>query len=429
MSLKKHIKVLLCILSFLSFNAYSATNLNDINTDMVSLKKQCGASENCAESFFELIPWIWNTRIPDSNNPLLVNIGPGTFRIANPDTGYGMLFCNSGGHVTFRGAGRSTTTIVGPGVIFPLDLLNESTVVKIKNCEQLSFEDMTIKADLFTDAAAYAVGWEGEGNSTWNNVELIASYYPWVDKCSNSGTTSSHSWFSSTFTSNGTGVLNVAYRSDCGFSEIHGSNLIAIKSSVNSPWSLLGVEAGSKGQVALYGSQVRVIVPADANSNVVYNNPEAPSGPSSVPSYGHGGLLALNGGIIHMHGGIISVRHERNDVNSSVFGARAIGSGSMVHTPDTAFGMKASGTGVVERIMASDGGVVNAPFQWPAGSNPPDIISTDGSDTFVETDCNSSGQCTDVPANQRQPHMMIYNSNCLPSTQWFDSTMKLCRLN
>ena len=419
---KMNIKFIIATLFFFSVSANSATSLNDINADTVSLKVDCGTSENCAEDMFELMGWIWASRSPSALKPLLVNIGPGTFKFINPANGYAGSFCNGGGHVTFRGAGRNTTTIIGPGKAVKIGFLNETAVLHIQDCDQLSFESLSIRADLFEENAAYTVGWVGGGSSTWNNVELVASYYPWVDVCSGNNEISTHTWFGSTFISNGTGVLNTAYRSDCGSSEIHGSNLLVNKSKVNSPWSMIGVQAGSKGQVALYGSSVRVIVPATADANVVYSN----QSPSYAPSYGHGGLLAIDGGIIHMHGGIISVRHERNDVNSSVFGVRSFGAGSAIHTPDTAFGLKASGSGVVARIML-DGGKVSAPFQWPAGETPPAITSLNGADTFVETDCNTLGQCVNVPAAEQMPHMMIYNANCSAADPWFDSSLNQCR--
>jgi len=186
---------------------------------------------------------------------------------------------------------------------------------------------------------------------------------------------------------------------------------------------MVGVEAGSQGRVEIYGSSVKVIVPANADPNIVFSN-QSPSG--SIPTYGQGGLLAIDGGIIHMHGGIISVRHERDDADSSVFGARTDGTASVIHTPDTAYGMKAGGNGVIARIMTS-GGIVMAPFQWPQGDTPPDITSENGADMFVETDCSISGVCDNVPTNEQIPHMMIYNANCSTGGRWFDTSMNQCR--
>ena len=256
-------------------------------------------------------------------------------------------------------------------------------------------------------------------------MELIAAYYPWVDVCATGNSAiGTHTWFGSTFISHGQGVLNVGYKSNCGISEIHGSNIFVTKTILgNTNWSMIGVEAGAKGEIALYGSSVRVIVPATASAGIVFSNQNI----SIPPVYGQGGLLALDGGIIHMHGGIVSVRHERNDVTSSVFGARTIGVGSMVHTPDTAYGMKASGSGVVARVMMS-GGEVSAPYQWPQSTNPPNIISVTGADIFIETDCSMTGACDNVPSTQQEPHIMIYNSYCTLGKPWFDSTMKQCRM-
>ncbi|MBI5461281.1 MAG: hypothetical protein HY941_03750 [Gammaproteobacteria bacterium] len=416
--------ILIAIFATASSTAYCATNLNNSNASTVSLQTQCGSTSDCAESMYDLLTWIWGTKHPSAVNPLLVNIGPGNFPVNDPSTGSGMQFCNNNGYVTFRGAGRGTTTITGEGYSgIKAGFTSLGSVVLIKNCQQLSFEDLTISAPLDGDMNDNAIGWIGGGSSNWTNVEVVAAYYPWVDICASGSTVvGTHNWFSSSLVSNGSGILNTGYRSDCGISEIYGSKIFSTKTARGGLWSILGVEAGAHGHVEIYGSSVKVLVPANADPSIVLPIMADPV----TGAYGQGGLLALDGGVIHMHGGVVSVRHEIDGVNSSVFGARTVGAGSSIHTPDTAYGMKASGSGILARVM-TDGGMVMAPFQWPQGDTPPVITSANGADSFVETDCNASGVCDGVPTDQQMPHMMIYNANCVANGPWFDETMNSCR--
>ena len=165
--------------------------------------------------------------------------------------------------------------------------------------------------------------------------------------------------------------------------------------------------------VEIYGSLVRSI-----NEDPLSTYPNH----NSMPAFsGHGGLLARNGATIHMHGGIVSVRSEGGG-NDGVYGVKVVTNG-MVHTPDTAFGLKASGTGLMERIIRESGSV-SSPFQWPAGTTPPALVSVTGSDTFIETDCGPAG----CQAGGSQPHLLIYSSSCNTAGPWFDSVTGACRV-
>lgn len=71
------------------------------------------------------------------------------------------------------------------------------------------------------------------------------------------------------------------------------------------------------------------------------------------------------------------------------------------------------------------GGVVGAPFQWPANIVPPsdNFASDAGQDTYVETDCSNNG----ASSGGTEPHLMIYSAACATEGPWFDSTTGRCR--
>jgi hypothetical protein len=102
----------------------------DPNAPIVYMRQSCGSMANCfseqgssSGSLSDLTAWINGTRAPSPANPLIVDIGSGLFKgdyscfdpyFAN---GGGPLPSGNVGHVTFRGAGRTVTTIQS-GFIF-----------------------------------------------------------------------------------------------------------------------------------------------------------------------------------------------------------------------------------------------------------------------------------------------------------------------
>lgn len=51
------------------------------------------------------------------------------------------------------------------------------------------------------------------------------------------------------------------------------------------------------------------------------------------------------------------------------------------------------------------------------------MTSLHGADLFVETDCNTAGNCNGAGS---ETHLMVYNISCSPP--WFDTTRVACRL-
>jgi hypothetical protein len=419
--MKSYLYLLLASVVCYTQHSYAANTLTNPAAAVVTLQKSCGTTLNCSDNAAELIDWIWGIRHPSITSPLLVNIGPGTFTFARQTSGSisPLPLCTNNGNVTFRGAGRQNTVINGYGGTATADEFPAyGVVLKITNCTNLTFENLTIRPESFDPTgdfdSVHSISWVGGGNSVWNNVEVDSYYYGWIDKCSSSGVHSSHQWYASSITSSG-GYYNIPMWSGCASTKFYGGELVATKpNNGGTAASLVGVIAdGQDVMVEIYGSLVRSIN-EDPLSTYPNHNP--------MPAFsGHGGLLARNGATIHMHGGIVSVRSEGGG-NDGVYGVKVVSNG-MVHTPDTAFGLKASGTGLMERIIRESGSV-SSPFQWPAGTTPPALVSVTGSDTFIETDCGPAG----CQAGGNQPHLLIYSSSCSSAGPWFDSVTGACRV-
>lgn len=91
-----------------------------------------------------------------------------------------------------------------------------------------------------------------------------------------------------------------------------------------------------------------------------------------------------------MHGGIISIDGSGSAGDLDVIGIETFFGGGFAHTPGTAWALLPGAAGTATRISGT--GNVQAPFQWPAGPTPPNVVSTHGSDQFVDTAAGASGQ-------------------------------------
>jgi hypothetical protein len=396
--------------------------------EVAYLRKDCSSQVNCATTFQEMLDWTWNTRSPIESNPLLIDIGTGVFELKSTLDGNDLplQFCKNNGFVTLRGSGRDNTVISGGGASYGLAFdigTKYRAVLGVTDCTNLSFQDLTIRATGESLAGVnvhHGIVWRGAGISTWTNVAVEASMYGWVDTCTAANTQGKHFWFSSKISSSGA-YYNIAYASTCGINTFYGGELIVFKApNITTSGTLVGVIAqGSLGNIDIYGSLVRAVNSADSSATYGGFIPN-----SSIFS-GHGGMLAKNQGSIHMHGGIVSVKSDTL-ANSSLFGV-AVEGGGQIHTPDTAFGLKPSGTGSATRVI-NNGGSLNSPFQWPSSINPPAINTETGADTFVETDCDNAGDCSGNSLNPMHPHMMIYDASCnAGANPWFDIATNACR--
>lgn len=366
------------------------------DADVVFLRNDCTGLANCFTSMASLTSWIWPTRSPGSTDPLLVDIGPGSFARFECTTGRGWI--------TLRGSGPANTVIESSGndIFAP----GSSAALFGDGCEQLHVQDLTVKGVIT------AVAWNGGGSSTWTNVHLIAGpdtrtfgvAYGWYDV----GTTCPtevplHYFFSSRIESLGGPLATVAYQATCSENWFYGSELLARPDS-SVPGSLVrfaSLIVDDSGDARVFGSALRTVAP----SGVTFT--QAPSG----------GTID---GVFHMHGGIVSVN------TSAISGAGAVGldveSNGFAHTLGTAFALNAGSGGTTTRLTGS--GTIQSPLLWQAGDSPPgsNLASAEGQDLYVETDCDSTG-CS----SGNNSHLMVYDSDCTSNGPWFDIVRGACR--
>jgi hypothetical protein len=128
---------------------------------------------------------------------------------------------------------------------------------------------------------------------------------------------------------------------------------------------------------------------------------------------------------LHSHGANIGLNTASASDPTLDVVAISAGDDVVVHSPGTAYALTPGSTGLATRVRAPSGtSMVEAPFHWSAGTEPPAISSKDGEDLFVETDCTS----TSCSTGGNQPHLMIYAPNaCTSGSPWWDVARDACR--
>ncbi len=396
MSIKKIISIsaiTVCSLT-ISNSVYAAL---DPNAEVVHVRQNCGQLTDCSSSMTEIADWIHFTRHPSVNNPVIVDIGPGQF------SGF---YCSGDGNITLRGSGANNTQLVG------------NTAISVDSCTNLSFEHLTVKGSY------KGINWTGPGNSSYTDVVLAvdgnAVTYAWFDNCDASNQISVHYFFGSKIIAEGN-FYNFGYYSNCAETWFYGSEITAKAKQPSGYHVLANVPvrvAGQNSIVQVYGSAVRAI---RGSSDKFYK------------IAGNQGLVAAqaqNGASFHMHGGILTATAAGANQDNDAAGILALG-GSFVHVIDTAFNVRGSGNGTAYRIFKDATSTVSSPFQWAASADVPvgndfgsSIKSETGADMFVETDCDTTGNCQNSGTDT---HIMIYNDNCTTDGPWFDTTTGRCR--
>lgn len=151
-------------------------------------------------------------------------------------------------------------------------------------------------------------------------------------------------------------------------------------------------------------------------------------------------VVATGGSKAIISGSLVSIdadTSEDQDIKALVVGSNtAFGGGSSVtnrgyiNAMNTTFKLNAGGAGTVKRAVNenTDGtGIIEAQYQWPGASTPPNIQSINGADTFVETDCDISGDCSGNGTPPLRSHMMVYDDSCNTNGPWFNMAMNDCR--
>ena len=353
----------------------------DSNASTVKLRVSCteGASptvtlNDCfdgTEGVDDLMWWISSVRLPGPANPLLVDIGPGTFasdhfgldcETGSQRFGYTAVFP---GYVSFRGSGSKQTILSS----------NTSTAFTFQGCQNMVFSDLAL------NAVSYGyITWKRGGSSTWNNVEIDAKFRLWNESdCA--PTRGLHYWLSSRLThalSTGDGM----YKAACDDSWFIGSEITGTGTG--------GALIDASREVHFYGSVIRVLEGGDSTS--------------ATAVYAH------DGGEVHIHGTGIDMLSTGNS-NFTVL--RATDS-SRIHADASGYNLSTGTGGTIARILdqTTSGHGIHAPYLWQAHNAPPSITSKDGADVAVVND--SSG-----------PRFVIYNNAC--ASKWYDVGNNACR--
>jgi hypothetical protein len=360
-----------------------------------------------------LMTWLILNRPPSAANPLIIDIGPGTFLPFTP--GYYEVFACVGGwsHLTLRGSGPGVT-IIGDeslaGLQYPLSG---------QDCHNLHVQDLTLASP---DKGMW---WNGPGSSTWQNVEIIGQNVGWYDFGCTPGDQAVHYFFNSRIRTNGAGGTSHAVGMNvCSENWLYGSEISALGNANSDPGltnltaiNILEKGGSDPGDVRVFGSAIR------AGSGELT--------PGQTAFMGATGVEVTDGGTFHSHGSIINAT-TTGIPGSNATGISASGAGSFAHTPETAFNISpGSSGGVGTRIVEQSGGKILSPYLWQSGVTPPGstteanaIISLDGQDMFVETDCDVNGNCENAGI---ETHLMIYNEAACPETKWFDVVTNACR--
>lgn len=425
--------------------------LMSTSADVIFLKQSCGGLADCTSDVQEILDWV-NARMKpgaydysgrNKEAPAEVSIGPGLFVIPQ-----GQPLCDGGAsvvrNVSFRGSGRGNTVLTGGLVNFG--------AVHVQACDNLSFQDMTMRADSrrgVNTGSVAAATWGPDAPNTgvrfvsfWSNIDLEGSTVGWYDQGG------LHFWFNSRIgiattaaralaTGSGATATTPYYTTGGGESRFYASELLAEHDAGGSDVATVtGTFISGGASAHLVGSAVRVL--AKPNSALIAAD--------------FGGLAALYGSVT-MHGGIVSVDASQGAVQQAVFGAKVPGgdgvSIGVFRLEETVFSLIPATGGLMTRLAKlAPSGVITAPMQWPAAALPPastvnpsgtplvysHLNSEEGQDMYVESDCpiNPGLPCAETPAPaDRFPHLMIYTETCTGQTTgtgpWFDTFTNRCR--
>lgn len=360
----------------------------DPQAPVVKLRTTCQDGsvtlDNCFTTPTDLTSWLGNTRKPTIDNPLQVEVGPGTF----PRIQFSCAANGYTGYISLIGAGRQQT-------IFEDDSINStaSGIIKVISCTNMHFSEMEI-----TSTGYNYIIWNGGGMSTWNNVDVITPARAWAENSCGS-TPGKHYWFGSRLVANTVFTVGQTYNATCDQSWFFGSQLGLTQHGTSGPMPAADdavLLASGMGEIHVYGSNIEVT--ADSSQSTLGGTFYA--------------AFVQNNGMIHIHGtGIDLISTTTAQVNFVAFNAY---SGGMIHANNVAYNMNTA-VGTITRIN-NQGGSVEAPYMW-GKAQPPAIanVGADGQDMTVErvgTDMN----------------LLVYNSNCTGSNgPWYNVATRTCR--
>ncbi len=380
--------------------------------DVTHLRTDCGtvAEPDCFETTDALELWLWTTRVPSPSmgDEVTVEVGPGTF---DPFTCSGP----TNGFVTLRGSGRLHTSFrdgagTGPGI-------------SVTDCAELHFEDLRV------EGTTSGIHWSEGGGAVFDDVDVVisgdtAATEGFAASCAEGGVPNTV-WFGSRILLEATGkFLNIAFAAYCGSHAFHNGEIRVLGSDATRPGrsQALGILVAASASVEVFASVIRSQI---GTATGTWFRPLPVPGYLNYP--GLAGVLS-SGGEFTMHGGIINTsaagstnpnNHPISIVGDDGATIRVLGAAFTLLNPQ-------SPRTRLQIAEPSEGTSIEAPFQWPAGTDPPEIASLDGQDLFVETDC-APGGCAQ---SGEEAHLLIYNpSGCTGATDsdWLDANTGDCR--
>ncbi len=383
---------LLAITALGNHPAYSANSAAP-DSQQLRLQTQCGNLDNCFDNVASLLQWINEIRNPASA-PLLIEAGPGEFFDFR---------CEGAHNITLRGAGRDKT-------ILSYRSNYRGAALSAANCRDMNIQDLTINGN-----ASIGIWWVDGGPATFHNIRVHNASQNSFDYCLGNNQPVIR-WFDTSFET----ALASAMYAGCAQHWFFSSEMEqVVRGNLNprAPSQTIRIESfGGLGDVRLYGSSIRTTVAAGVSSGRV--------------------VSVYNYGTFHSHGGEIVTNASLADADVDVVAVYSADA-QKTHIVETSFGLQAGGNGTATRItgferdpLSGNYGLptaaqVTAPFQWGADTKPPAIQSLNGYDSFIETDCDSAGNCD---GNGNLTHMMIYNqAACGATDPWFNATINRCR--
>ncbi len=386
----------------------------EAGADALKLRASCaGESGLCFTSLAAVLEELHvptgGRSLPGPTNPVVVDIGPGSFDL----TATTFPYCEGLSHVTFRGAGKNATELTGGG--FPnqpgfFDVFGPYAVL-ILDCSKLEFAHLAIRTKPAVTNSA--IRFVGEGSTYWTDVEIEAednlnAYpVPWLDSGALSADASHHYWY---------GVeMEVRGRQASGL-WVTGSRH-EIRASA--------IEIESEGGIvygAIFGSgQFDVSVQGSTLSIE-----------DAGPNLGHLAVVYLT----NAAGFYPPCSQARFSIEGSrIIGETTAASGIVQGIKNVCanFVGKVSARGTQFDLAGPTrhrlfGSGFEAPYSLGSGASPPVVGSSwapKGHDTFVETDCSAS-LCNDSSQGALS-HTLSYDAACATAGPWFDQVTQRCR--
>lgn len=428
-----HCAIVIAVLAvpLLAAELRAACTALDPQATIAHLRHNCGTQANCCTTTGELTTWIGNVRTSPAR--LFVDIGPGQFDPLRCGAGQGVLYPDFTA-VTFRGSGVGQTVLQAPcGLCAGIEVG--------LGCGDLEFKDLSVVGQ------KWGILWRADaGDSTWTNVYVEGDGSGWYEftaapasVCNPAVRFAKHVWFDSVIEAEEPdGQGGIAYQANCGESHFFNTEFVVDVPEGAPPdmghegLAVISVGANPnldlqrKAVVKLFGSTVRLIAPDWTRKPL-----------DGVVA----GVRVYPNGVFEMNDGIVDVRVDAMNP-SNVFGVKTepvFGSlpAGIALTPGAAFSVLRSGSGsaggTTRRVDGPSTVLLQAPFLHspgfvlpvadPDNGSPVLLGSMTGADLFVETDCNTAGNCLTAGT---QTHLMVSNESCC-TAKWFDVSTGRCR--